>query len=140
VATWQSAAPFTVRTQTNSTQAFSAGPLRADILRDANLPSDQRNIMRWFDTSAFQQPATYMFGNQGINTLRGDSITSINCSIIRNFRIAEKKQLQFRGELFNVINHPNLGLPGRIFDGAGFGIVSSARAARQVQLGLRFTF
>jgi len=140
VATWQSAAPFTVRTQTNSTQAFSAGALRADVIRNPNLPSDQRTLVRWFDTAALQQPATYLFGNQGINTLRGDSITVINCSIIRNFRIAEKKQLQFRGELFNVVNHPNFGLPGRVFEGPGFGIISSARMARQVQLGLRFTF
>jgi len=140
VFTRQSAAPFTVRTQTNSTQAYSAGPLRADVVRDPNLPSDQRMLGRWFDTGAFAQPAIYQFGNQGINILRADSISKINCSLIRNFSVAERKQLQFRGEFFNLMNHPDFGLPGRVFEGPGFGIVSSARTARQVQAGLRLTF
>jgi hypothetical protein len=97
-------------------------------------------LNRWFDTGAFAQPATYQFGNQGINILRGDSISKINCSLIRNFSVAERKQLQFRGEFFNVMNHPDFGLPGRVFEGPGFGIISSARTARQVQVGLRLTF
>ena len=140
VVTWQSAAPFTVRTQTNTTQAFSAGPLRADIIRDANLPSSERSLQRWFDTDAFRQPAQYQFGNQGINMLRGDSIAKINTSVIRNFRVAEREQLQFRGEFFNLLNHPDFGLPGRVFEGPGFGIINSARPARQIQLGVRLTF
>ena len=52
VAMVQSAAPFTVTTQTNTTNAFSAGNLRADVLRNPNLSSDQRTLGRWFDTDA----------------------------------------------------------------------------------------
>jgi hypothetical protein len=64
----------------------------------------------------------------------------MNLSIIRTFRIQERTQLQFRGELFNAPNHPNFGTPGRVFEGPGFGVVSSARPGRQVQLGLRLTY
>jgi hypothetical protein len=45
-----------------------------------------------------------------------------------------------RAELFNAFNHTDFGLPGHTFGGPGFGIVSSARAPRTVQLGVRFGY
>ena len=140
VMTLQTGAPITVQTQTNSTNANSAGAQRADVLRDPNLPEDQRTVRRWFDTLAFAQPPLYTFGNQGIGLVRADGIVVINCSLLRNFTVAEKKQLQFRGEFFNLPNHTNFGNPAHQFEGAGFGVVNSARPARQVQLGLRLTY
>ena len=140
VVTLQTGAPFTVTTQTNSTNAFSAGSLRADVLRNPNLAGNQRKLERWFDTDAFLQPAPYKFGNQGTNILRGAGKILVDCSILRNLSLGESKRLQFRGELFNILNHTNLGLPGHTFGGAGFGIVSSADPGRRVQLGLRLIF
>ena len=46
----------------------------------------------------------------------------------------------FRGEFFDLLNHPNFMVPAHTFNGPGFGIVSAARPARQVQLGLRFSY
>jgi hypothetical protein len=140
VMTLQTGAPITVQTQTNSTNANSAGAQRADVLRDPNLPSAQRTVQHWFHTTAFAQPPQYTFGNQGIGLVRADGRINVNCSILRNFRVAERKQFQFRGEFFNLPNHPNFGNPTHQFEGAGFGVVSSARPARQVQLGLRLTY
>jgi hypothetical protein len=138
VATVQTGAPFTVTTQTNTTNAFSAGALRADVLRAPNLPPDQRTLNRWLDTSAFAQPANYTFGNQGINTVRADGKVDFDFSVLRNFALRESKRVQFRVELFNAFNHPNFGLPGHTFGGPGFGIVSSSDPGRRIQLGLRF--
>lgn len=140
VMTIQSGAPITVQTATNSTNANSAGAQRADVLRDPNLPGDQRTVQRWFDTTAWAQPAQYTFGNQGVGLVRADGRININASLLRNFAVAERKQFQFRGEFFNLPNHPNFGNPTHQFEGAGFGVVSSARPGRQVQFGLRFTF
>ena len=53
ILTLQSGAPFTLNTQVNSTNAFSAGNLRADVIRDPNLPAGDRRLDRWFDTAAF---------------------------------------------------------------------------------------
>jgi hypothetical protein len=136
----QSGAPVTVSTQTNTTYSNSSGPLRADVLRDPNLPESERTVRRWFDTSAFVQPQPYMFGNAGIGLVRADGIVTLNGSVIRTFVVTERMRLQFRGEIFNLPNHPNFGLPGRTYEGAGFGIINSARAARQVQIGLRLTW
>ena len=47
--------------------------------------------------------------------------------------------MHFRGEFINFPDHPNFRNPGRTFEGPGFGIVNSARPARQIQIGLRLT-
>jgi hypothetical protein len=67
-------------------------------------------------------------------------VINLNTSLIRTFRILERYQLQFRGEAFNLANHANFAPPGRVFEGPGFGIVSAARPARQIQVGMRLTF
>jgi hypothetical protein len=140
VSAFQTGAPLTVQTQTNTTYAYSSGAQRANIDRDPNLSGDQRTILRWFDTGAFSQPGVNQFGNQNPGMIRAPGLFNFNASIIRVFRVAEGKNLQFRGEFFNLPNHTNFGNPAHTFEGAGFGIVNSARPARQVQLGMRFTY
>jgi hypothetical protein len=138
--TLQSAPPFTVTTMVNT--VFSAvGPLRADVSRNPNLPAEQRTLGRWFDTAAFSQPAPAVFGNQGVNILRADGLIGINASVHRNFRLRrDTSELQFRAEFFNLPNHANFGIPGRILGMPDFGIVNSAGPARSIQLGLRYAF
>jgi hypothetical protein len=136
----QSGGPVTVTTQTNTTFAFSAGAQRADVIAEPNLPRGERSILRWFNTGAFQQPPSYTFGNQGIGLIRAPGMTNLNGSILRNFTFWESKTLQFRGEMLNAPNHPNLGVPAQVFEGPGFGIVNSARPGRQVQLGIRIVY
>jgi len=137
---WHTAPPFTVRTATNTTQAFSAGPLRADVLRNPNLPASERSLKRWFETGAFAQPPVNQFGNQGVNIVRADGRTSVNASLLRDFLLREGLKLQFRGEAFNLLNHANFQLPGQVFGNADFGIVNAAAAPRQLQLGARLVF
>jgi hypothetical protein len=137
---WHTAPPLTVQTATNTTQAFSAGPLRADVIRDPNLGASERSLYQWFDTDAFRQPAPYQFGNQGVNIVRAANRLSLNGSILRDFPVNDRLRLQLRGEAFNVLNNSFFGLPGQVLGNADFGIVSTAAAPRQVQLGLRLVF
>ena len=136
----QSGPPITVATQQTTTFSNSAGALRADVIKEPNLPVGERNIYRWFDTSAFRQPVNYTFGNQGVGIVRRPGVINLNTSLIRTFRFLERYQLQFRWEAFNLANHANFGTPGRVYEGPGFGIISSARAARQIKVGMRRTF
>ncbi len=138
--TLQSGAPFTVTTQTNTTNAFSAGAPRADLVGTPALPADERTLTRWFNTDAFAQPAPFRFGSAGRGILRGDGIIQFDVSVGKRVALGAQRTLQLRAELFNAFNHTNFGLPGHTFGGPGFGIVSSARAARTAQLGARFAF
>ncbi len=140
LALMQTGPPTTVTTQTNNTNAFSAGAQRADLKRDPNLKASERTLTRWFDTLAFDQPAAFTFGTGGRGTVRGDGVINFDLSVLKNFFFAEQKGFQFRLEMFNAFNHPDFGLPGATLGGPGFGVVSSARGGRNIQAGLRFVF
>jgi hypothetical protein len=140
VAMMQSGGPFTITTQTNGTNSFSAGGQRANILRNPNLPSDERTVQRWFDTDAFVNPPLYTFGNAGRGIARGDGRLNFDFAINKNFYFGEGKFFQFRGDLFNAFNHPDFLLPGHVLGGPGFGTIGGATRARTIQLGTRVQF
>jgi hypothetical protein len=48
-------------------------------------------------------------GDLGRNSLRAPGLTQWDFSAHRDFTIHEGIKLQFRGELFNILNHPNFG-------------------------------
>jgi hypothetical protein len=58
----------------------------------------------------------------------------------RNFRVAEKKSLQFRLEGTNFLNIVNLGNPGANANANTFRKITAAHPMRQLQLGLKLTF
>jgi hypothetical protein len=140
VVTVQSGAPFTVTTNTNNTNAFSAGAQRPIVVGDPSLPSGQRTVNEWFNIAAFAQPAIYTFGNEGRGAMRAPGLFDADLSLSRNFRLGEKLTMQFRGEAFNVLNHTNLSAPAKAFGAADFGTITAAGPARILQVGAKIRF
>lgn len=140
ISTVQSGGPFTVTTQTNTTNAFSAGGLRANRIGNGNLPGSERSVNRWFDLDAFVAPPDFTFGNAGRGILRGDNLVNLDFSLLKNFSFGEQRYVQFRVESFNAMNHPDFALPNRTLDSPGFGAIGSATSPRTMQLGLRIIF
>ena len=138
--TFESGPAFTVITASNSTNAFPAGALRPNISGDPSLPSDQRTIARWFDTSVFSQPANFTFGNSPRSGLRGARIVNTDATLEKNFSLTERLKFDIRGEFYNLFNRAMFNVPGAIFGAADFGVVSSARPGRTVQLAARLSF
>jgi len=60
-------------------------------------------------------------GNLGRNALRGFGAAQWDFAVHRNFAIHELLKLQFRAEMFNVLNHPNFGSPAGDINNALFG-------------------
>jgi hypothetical protein len=104
-----------------------------------NLPEDQRSTGRYFNTAAFVQPIA-SFGNVGRNTMTGAGLVNLDTTLSRNFRIAERANLQVRGEVFNLMNHANYSQIGRVINDSTFGIVQNQLPPRQVQLAMKFSF
>jgi hypothetical protein len=104
-----------------------------------NLPSDQRSTAEWFNTAAFVQPV-YSFGDVGRNSMIGAGLINLDATFARNFRFAEKANLQVRAEFFNLPNHPNYALIGRIVNDATFGIVQNQLPPRQIQFAAKLSF
>src|SRR5580704_1097858 len=63
-------------------------------------------------------------GNLGRNTLRTFGLTQWDFAVHRDFPIREALKLQFRAEMFNVLNHPNFAPPSPVIDAPTFGIAT----------------
>jgi hypothetical protein len=99
----------------------------------------------YFDTEQFAVPPARTIGDLGRNTLIGPGLVSLDLGLTKNMVFSGRTRLQFRVEVFNVLNRVNLGVPnlsvfnaaGRRLANAGF-IESTSTTARQLQLGARF--
>lgn len=145
ILTFQTGQPFTVALLPDfdnsntgrSSLGFGAND-RPNVLRDPNIAN--RTPARWFDTGAFAIPARGNFGNAGRNIVNGPGRQTVNVSLIKNTPVAERATVQFRAEVFNLLNHANFALPGNFVGSPGFGQVLSADNARRIQLGLKLLF
>lgn len=111
-------------------------------LKDPVLPSGERTLERYFDTTAFAPAPTYSIGNDSRTQprLRGPGIKSFDLSLNRSQPIGERMNLQFRAEFFGAFNTPQFGDPVGDVTATNFGQVLSATGSRQIQLGLRLSF
>ena len=81
-----------------------------------------------FNAGAFTAPpldpitgALLRNGDLPRNALRGFGATQWDFAVHRNFPIRESLKLQFRAEMFNVLNHPNFGPPDGLLSDPTFG-------------------
>jgi hypothetical protein len=114
----------------------------ANRLKDGNLPSGQRTMNQWFDTNAYASPAAYSFGN-GSRTepdLRNPGTITFDSVLSRWQPIRERMRLQFRAELYNLLNHPNLGAPSASITSSTYGQIASKSGNRTVTMALRLEF
>jgi hypothetical protein len=147
---------------------FFGNPVRPNFVpgQDPILPSSNwPNKM--YNNAAFAPPPGYdgtpgqNLGNVPRNALRGPTFFQWDWSGMKNFPLTEKVKLQFRADLFNILNHPNFSspdggicrsfAPGNCVTNPNFGVVSQTVAgasqgmigngtARQTQLSLKVIF
>lgn len=105
-------------------------------------PNDgPRTASAWFNTQAFQHVTQLgTFGDAGRNIVQAAGLAQWDFAVSKNFRLAESKTLQFRGEFFNVLNRVNFGLPNDDISSPAFGQIQTALPPRQIQFALKFLF
>jgi hypothetical protein len=127
------------------------GGQRPDVGGDGDNNPLLRTVDRWFDPLAFARPTPGFLGNLGRNTLLGPGYLGFDLSLKRAFRIpfgGDGSRLEFRLEAFNAVNRTNLALPDpartEVFTRDGVredaGRITQAFSARELQVGLRWTF
>jgi Carboxypeptidase regulatory-like domain len=103
---------------TNINLRFGLPKYRPDVVpgQPFYLTGSQFPTGKAIDVAAFTDPpldpATGVPTRQGTlnrNVLRSPGLTQWDFALHREFPIAEELKLQFRAELFNVLNHPNFG-------------------------------
>jgi hypothetical protein len=135
---YQSGAPFTIGWNGDPANV-GVTSARANRIRSGSISNP--SAAAWFDTAAFVAPAPYTFGNAGTGILFGPSSRAFDAAIDKNFQVRENLKLQFRTELFNAFNHPNLAMPQSTLNGLNFGqILTKTLDPRVIQFALRLDF
>jgi hypothetical protein len=142
--------PFSVLVGFDRARArFQAGsnPGRPDLVPGASTNPVLGGPDRYYDPLAFNLPEAGFYGNLGRNTVVGPGLVNFDFSLGKNFPLREGVRLQFRAEVFNLLNHPNFAIPsqravfsstGRV--GSAGRITSTLTSARQIQFGLKLVY
>lgn len=140
IITVQSGAPFTVNLGRDRANIGSGPAQRPNQIGDSQLPAGQRSAERWFDTAAFVLQAPFTFGNALRNSVFAPGLAALDLSIQKDWHVAQDGRLEFRWEIFNLLNRANFDVPNRVFGTPNFGRIFSAQNAREMQFGLRYSF
>ena len=140
---WSGPDPVGATHTTSSTPAIVT--LRPNILRDPNLPTDERFVQRWFDTGAFGAPTSGYYGTSAKGVIKGPGIAIFNAGLAKYLTLAERLKLRCEFTATNVFNHPNWGNPATTISNANTvgritgtsGISWDAAGARNVRMGVR---
>jgi hypothetical protein len=153
----QSGFPFTPTVGINQT---GNGDARIPDVPNLN-PSFKGNVIlgidefkkngRYFDPNAFVAPIAGTYGNVSRGAFTGPGFYNLDTSLFKRIPISERVNLQFRTEVFNVLNHANFNTPvsgAVVFDssdvtkysGSAGAITSTANRERQIQFALRLEF
>jgi hypothetical protein len=162
ISSMSSGSPFTIYSGIQQTGAGSYGVDRPDQIAKPHLSTARKVREDYFGhgtsnaTDFFSIPIHVTggtgpnqgrFGTLGRNTFRGPAFYNFDFALIKDTPFgrrqsgAERMDLQFRSEFFNLFNIVNMGLPANILTGSGFGEISkTAGNSRQIQLSLKLIY
>ena len=109
------------------------------------------NPSQWFNPKAFIAPPSTsgLEGNLGRDTYIGPGLATWDFSVLKDTKIRERLSLQFRAEIFNLLDRANFNTPNLIvftpptaanpsgLSGTAGAITSTSTTSRQVQFGLK---
>jgi hypothetical protein len=139
IVTLQSGAPFTVNIGTDRANIGSGPSQRPDATCDPNVGGAQ-TVEQWFNTSCFVLPAPFTFGNASRNSVLAPGYADVDAGLQKDVALHHGTRLQFRWEVFNLLNHVNFDVPNRTAFTPNFGRMFSALPARQMQVGIKLLF
>jgi hypothetical protein len=158
IVTAQSGFPFTPQLSYNpSNNGDTRNPVRPFVNPAFSGPVVLGSPSQWFNPNAFIAPPNNsgFFGNLGRDTFTGPGLVTWDFSVLKDIHIRERMNLEFRAEIFNLLNRANFNTPNLITDvllpGATPGststtpvispaagvITSTSTSSRQVQFGLK---
>jgi hypothetical protein len=146
IVTLQGGFPFTPQLSYNPTNSGdSRNPVRPFVNPAFSGPVILGSPTEWFNPNAFLAPpnSSGFAGNLGRDTLTGPGLATWDLSVLKNTALRENVNLQFRAELFNLLDRANFNTPNAIvFTPTGVSptagvITSTSTTSRQVQFGLK---
>jgi hypothetical protein len=94
----------------------------------------------YFNTALFTPSAIGLEGNAMRRFFHGPGINNWDMALLKDTRLTESINLQFRAEYFNVFNHAQFQTPSGNINSSVFGLVTNANDPRIGQLALKLVF
>ena len=120
--------PFNITTNEDTT-GTGEGVQRVDLIGNPHAGVSHafnKNGVLWINDAALAAPAVGTYGTMPRNFLYGPGYSSVDFSVIKNTKITERVNAQFRMEFFNLFNRKNLAPPS-----GGCGTVGDATSPLQ---------
>lgn len=150
IVTIQSGFPFTPQLSYNpSNNGDTRNPVRPFVNPAFTGPVILGNPSQWFNPNAFLAPpaGSGFYGNLGRDTLIGPGLATWDFSAFKTTKMSERLAVQFRAEIFNLLNRANFNTPNLITftssatgtktSGTAGAITSTSTTSRQIQFGLK---
>ena len=120
IASLQSGMPVTVTMATNTYSFAGISTRRPDLIARPALTPSARTTAQFFNTAAFANPANVV-GTASRNPVRGPAYRDLDVALVKHTRLAERNDVEFRAEVFDVTNTPAFAQPNGSFGAAAFG-------------------
>jgi hypothetical protein len=152
IVTAQAGFPFTPQLSYNpSNSGDTRNPVRPFLNPNFSGPVILGKPNQWFNPNAFiaPPPTSGFYGNVGRDTYIGPGLATWDFSVLKDSKIRERLNLQFRAEIFNLLDRANFNTPNLIVftppttsnpsgvSGTAGAITSTTTSSRQVQLALK---
>ncbi len=146
IVTLQSGYPFTPQLSYNpSNNGDTKNPVRPFVNPAFSGAMIVGKPSQWYNPAAFlpPPPSSGFYGNLGRDTLTGPGLATWDISMLKNTTLHDRLNLQFRAELFNLLNRANFNTPNLVvFTPSGVSptagvITSTSTTSRQIQFGMK---
>jgi hypothetical protein len=105
-----------------------------------NLAGDIRAVFDSQGRAILVNPLPGQVGSLAKRFLEGPSRLQLDMNLQKKLRVDEKRELEFRADVTNILNHPVFSAPTVNINSANFGLIDSASEGRKVVFGARLNF
>ena len=136
---FQTGTPISITASCNFAGAQGYG---CQAVRSGTVSVSNPSLAEWFNTAAFTNPAAYSFGTDSRTepNLRNPGSILFDSALSRWQPIHERMRIQFRADMYDILNHPNLGAPSASVTSSTFGQITTKSNNRTVTMSLRLEF
>ncbi len=118
----------------------TAGSLRPNRMAGQSLTAGGGSLNRWFNTSAFVDPANGKYGNASRNSIPGPGTVSNDMSLSKSVQLGDTRSFEMRATATNVFNTVQYSSVDTNIDSKTAGYVTTAKSMRQFTFTTRYRF
>jgi hypothetical protein len=134
---WQTGNRSSITTGVDTALTGLGGQRAVQILDD---PYGTGGPTAYLNRAAFTTPASGTYSPLRAFTIVNPSQFTNDLAVTRTFKLGGTQNVQFRWEVFNVINHVNYNAPVTSLNSGTFGQILAAGDPRIMQFALKFTY